>query len=168
MLVKINDSLVGDYYIFVSHVGRENRTIVPEDLPEPKNDLIPVLAGSSILKGLRHIAVAASVTLYHRMKRRSKFRDPSVEMVVRLAGERQVSTALKAAMGGEPCLILVSRSAESIEEYLTLLKSRGVVLEGECRFSEPELPDGSGCGSGEDECLELTVVSQCAVSLYEK
>ena len=165
MMVKIKDSLVGEYYVFVSAIQGDRGPPRPEDLP-PHEDVIPVLISSNLLAGLRHIAAAASATLYSMSKRKSRFRDPVVEMVVRLTGERQVSVALKKALEGEICLILVSRSSKAIEDYRALLEARGVVLGGKCRFAEPRVPEDTGCGSG--DCEELTFISDRVVSLFEK
>lgn len=165
MAAKVRDSLVGDYYVLISAVQGDKGPPRPENLPSHR-DVIPVLISSNLLVGLRQVAVAASTTLYSLSKRKSRFRDPVVEMVVRLTGERQVSVALKKALEGEICLILISRSCEAIEDYKALLEARGVVLGDECRFARPPVPRDSGCGS--DGCGELTFISDQVVSLFEK
>ncbi len=165
MLAKIKDSLVGDYYIFVSAVQGGRGPPRPEDLPS-RGDVIPVLISSNLLVGLRQVAVAASATLYSTSRRKSRFRDPVVEMVVRLTGVRQVSVALRKALEGEICLILVSRSSEAIEDYKAVLEAHGIILSGECRFAEPSVPRDAGCGA--DDCSELTLVSEHVAGLFEK
>ncbi len=140
MIVKAEGSLHVTLWVLAVAVDLKGLD-VPEainkagDLGAPYTQLLRL----GVLVGPLHTTIA-SVTAYHRhVVGRGAARKPSIELLLRLAGERQVSRAVE-KLGLKPgaeeaCLVAVSPDRMTLD---ALAQNLEMTVKGECRWGGVE------------------------------